>query len=82
MGKTQTKINQSRNQQTSGHKTIDIAAVGQETIREFAEGIGEKQYRADNAQFSFRKDTLIHNGFLYDIQTKTTNIVHTVTESG
>ena len=82
MGKTQTKVHQSRNQQTSSHKTIDIATVGKKTIRKFTEGIGKKQYGTDYAEFRFRKNTLIHNRFLYDIQAKTANVVHTVTESG
>ena len=78
MDKAETKVHQCRDQESGSHETVDVAAVGQETVCKLTYGISEEKYGTDNTQFCFGENTFLHYRFLHYIQAETAYIIHAV----
>ena len=78
MDKAETKVHQCRDQESGSHETVDVAAVGQETVCKLTYGISEEKSGTDNTQFCFGENTFLHYRFLHYIQAETAYIIHAV----
>ena len=63
-----------------GHEAFDVAVVGNESVYEFPDGIGEQERRSDHSQLRSIQRSAVENGFLHDIETRAADIVETVSE--
>ena len=82
MGKTRHKFTKAVTSKPVVIKRLILLRSARKPFVNFSKGVSKEQYRTDNSQFRFGENSFIYDGLLHDIQAKTTNIVHAVTESG
>ena len=73
-------VHRRREDESRGHEAFDVAVVGNESVYEFPDGIGEQECRSDDPQLGCIQRSAVENGFLHDIETRAADIVETVSE--
>ena len=73
-------VHRRREDESRGHEAFDVAVVGNESVYEFPDGIGEQECRSDHSQLRSIQRSAVENGFLHDIETRAADIVETVPE--
>ena len=73
-------VHRRREDESRGHEAFDVAVVGNESVYEFPDGIGEQECRSDHSQLRSIQRSAVENGFLHDIETRAADIVETVSE--
>ena len=73
-------VGRGRDDESRGHEALDVAVVGDESVDELADGIGEEECRADDSQLRCVQGPAVENGFLHDVETGAADVVEAVSE--
>jgi hypothetical protein len=72
------KIYNGRDKQACGHKTTDVAVVGDESVQKLAHCVNKKKCRTYKAQLPFGQNTLINKRFFEKTDARAADIIKTV----
>ena len=81
VGKTQhpdQQVRHRRDAEPRGHEALDVAVVGEESVDELPDGIGEEQGRADQTELRGVERPAFEDGFLHHVEARPTDVIETV----
>ena len=74
------QVGDGRDAQSRGHETLDVAVVGEESVDELADGVGEQQRRADDAQLRGVERPAFEDRLLDHIEARAADVIEAVTD--
>ena len=74
------QVGDGRDAESRSHETLDVAVVGDESVDEFADGVGEQQRRADDAQLCGVERPAFEDRFLDHIQARATDVIKAIAD--
>ena len=74
------QVGDGRDAQSRGHETLDVAVVGEESVDELADGVGEQQRRADDAQLRGVESPAFEDRLLDHIEARAADVIEAVTD--
>ena len=74
------QVGDRRYRKTRGHEAFDVAVVGEESVDEFADGVGEQQRRTDDAQLRGVQRPAFEDGLFHHVETRAADVIETVAD--
>ena len=74
------QVGHCRYRKTRGHEAFDVAVVGEKSVDEFADGVGEQQRRTDDTQLRGVERPAFENRILDHVETRAADVIETVTD--